>query len=563
MALSPFVRKYGYNDNKYLGIVKFAFDFVSGLNPKYGIAPMHFDLLRTFLNDNPTKINLERLFCYLTFRDAAKTTWFGVVVPTYFACMNGDIWWGDYNLPPVQYNVIKGKNIGAAKKTTQRVMSNLMSPKIENTFGKMIPSIKDVKDKLGQANSQLLITRNKDFILEALSIGKAIRGTNILDMRPQYICFDDPENKENTKTIERRTANLEDLFSETIPAMDTQVGRLVYICNYVHQDCLGANVIKSKGWIKRIYSLSYHDSNRVERATWEKRFPMDIVKKKKEFYKTQPGKGGLRTFYMEFYNKIISDSSPVYKEDFEWKYVRRNNANFIVRKGVYKNIYISIGYDPAQSEKSGSSDSAIVVAAMDAEGNKYILDWFLGKLDLHDKYEDKLIPIYPFALSNSDLEGVWRRGGIEEVCRTIVRYSADAYRVEIASQQKGIFNEIRDRIDRCTPDFLASKGFTGRSLRGVIGDVFNPHIDKVVKLQASVMRDFESGSWTSLCNRPELKTAVETFPDTKLDILDALYLADLGLVSPLRIDFDPLNNNLAEKRVEQPEYESEEAWMVQ
>jgi hypothetical protein len=477
--------------------------------------------------------------------------------------MNGDIWWGKYNLPPIQYNVIKGKNASAAERTFKRVVTNLMSPKITNVFGQMVPTIKNVKDKNGTANSKLLITKDNKFILEALSIGKMIRGANMFDMRPQYICFDDPENKENTRTEERRKVNYDDLISETIPAMDTFDGRLVYICNFVHQDCIGANLLKNPSWIRRLYALSYHDKNGVEKPTWEKRFPMPIINERKNFFRNNQAKGGLKTYYMEYYNKIISDSSPVYRTDFEWKYVRKNNMNFIVRNGEYKNIYITIGYDPAQSEKSQSSDSAIVVAAMDSDGNKYVLDWFLGKLDLHDKYEDRLIPIYPFAVTPADLEGVWKRGGIEEVCRYIVKYDADAFSVETASQQRGIFNDIRDRLDRVTPDFMASKGLKGRSLRSVIGEPFTPHIDKQQKLAASVMKDFECGLFTVLNPRPELRIAVETFPDSKLDILDGLYLADRILTMPNKVVYNPLVRNLQQKIIDVPEYTSEETWIVQ
>jgi len=523
---------------------------------------MHFDLLRTFLDDNPNKIKFDRMFCYLTARDFAKTTWFGVIVPTYFACMNGDIWYKDYNLPPIQYNVIKGKSAGAAEKTTNRIIDNFLNPKIIKVFGNKMPTVKDVKDKLGKSTAKLLITKDR-FIVEALSIGKVTRGTNIKDMRPQYICFDDPENKENTKTEERRAANIEDLFNETIPAIDMAIGRLVYICNYVHQDCIGAHLIKTPGWIKRKYAFSYKDKNGVEKATWEKRFPMSVVKATKRFYETQPKKGGLKAFYLEYYNIIKSDSNPVYKVDFDWKYVRKNNVNYLVKDGVYKNVYITVGYDPAQSSKERSSDSAIFVFAMDSDGNKYAIDWFLGKLDLHDKYEDKIQPIYPFALSPDDLGNVWKRGGIEEVCRYIVKYNADAFCIEIASQQGGIYDDIRTRIDAVTPDFLASKGYPGRSLRSTVSSGYSPHVDKVLKLEASVMRDYEAGLVTVINPRPELKNVVETFPDTKLDLLDAQFLADKMLIAPLKIEYDFLERTNNYDILDKPKYKSVEAWMVQ
>lgn len=561
-VLTPFVKKYGYNDDKYLGIVRFAFDFCNGLNPEYGIAPMHFDMLKTFLDDSPNKTKYDRMFCYLTFRDSAKTTWFGVIVPTYFACMNGDIWFKNYNLPPILYNVIKGKSAGAAEKTTNRIIDNLMNDKIRSVFGNKIPSVAQVRDKQGKVTSKLMIL-NDGFIIEALSIGRQTRGTNIKDMRPQYICFDDPEDKSNTKTEERRNSNIEDLFNETIPAMDTKTGRLVYICNLVHQDCIGSHLMKNPQWIRRKYSLSYRDKNGVEKATWEKRFPMETVNRMREFYKAQPKKGGLKAFYMEYYNKIVSDSNPVYKTDFEYRYVHKNGVNFLVKNGKYINVYVTVGYDPAQSEKTRSSDSAIVVCAMDSEGNKYVLDWFVGKLDLHDKYEEKITPVYPFALSNNDLEYVWKRGGIEEVCRFIVKYNADAYCVEIASQQGGIFDDIRARLDAVTPDFLASKGYTGRSLRTTVGSGYTPHIDKVQKLSASIMRDYEAGIITVINPRPELKNVVETFPDNKLDILDAQFLADRMLIPPNKIEYDPINLQVAEEIVDVPEYNSEEAWIVQ
>ena len=77
------------------------------------------------------------------------------------------------------------------------------------------------------------------------------------------------------------------------------------------------------------------------------------------------------------------------------------------------------------------------------------------------------------------------------------------------------------------------------------------------------MRDYEAGLITVVNPRYELKQVVETFPDTKLDILDAQYLADRMLISPLKIEYNPLETYNPDKIIDKPKYKSQEAWIVQ
>lgn len=559
--MNKFVERYGFNSKKHLGIINFAFDFLPmEFEKQYGVADCHIDMLRTVLEDKPDWHKTNRLYCFAAFRDSAKTSWFGVALPVYFACMAGNIFWDNYQLPIMNYMVIKGKTQGAAERTMQRIRQALNSEKILNTFGALLPSAKETRLKQGTDRQNMVITKSK-IAIECLGVGNPIRGANIFG-RIKYIVYDDVESEDNTLTEESRDKTNQDLFGSTLGAVDSHKGRLVYIANMVHQDCTLASLLKQKEWKRRKYALSYTGPDGLERSTWPKRFPLPLIHDLKRVYEGNPKKG-LRVFYQEYYNKITSDITPVFIRDTSWRYVRHNNTNFITNGHEYRNIYVTLGYDPAQSEKSRTSDSAIAILGMDTDGRKYIIDYFLGKLDLHDKYETAATPVYPFALSDTDLKDVYKKGGIEEVCRMVVKYHVDAFCVETASQQRGIFNDIRERLDRTTPDFLASKKRQGYSLRTVIGDTYTPHIDKVQKLSASVMRDFEAGLYTCITDKYEIENIVSMFPSSKLDLLDAVFLADLKLVQPGEETYEFFGKKQVKANQFIPNIKSEEAWIVQ
>jgi hypothetical protein len=530
-------------------------------NPVFGVAPMHWDMLTSFLNDGPDKQREDRMFCFGAFRESSKTTWFGVCLATYFACLNGDVTWDGYKLPILNYFILKGKTSGTANKTMTRITNSLQQDKLVKTFGNKMPTFAEVRNKQGKSTNTFLITKDK-FVLESMGILNPIRGANVYG-RPKVVIYDDPESPDNTKTLDIRESNMNDLYGETIPAIDSRDGRLVYIGNMVHQDCILANLLKNESWIRRCYPITYLKDG-IETPMWPKKFPLNVVAKRKKFYFNNPKKGK-NAFYREYYNKIVSDTTPVFIRDTEWKYVRKHGVNYLQKENEFRNIYITIGYDPAQSDKEWACDSAIIVMAMDYTGQKYIIDYFLGRLDLHDKYDKGYTPIYPFALSDKELIPINKRGGIEELCRYVTAYYADEYWVETASQQRGIFNDVRDRLDRTPRQFLKDRGYEEREMGYTIGGTYTPHMDKIQKLACSVMRQFESGSYICTTHKKEIEDIVNTFPSSNLDLLDAMFLADLGLKQPNKVEFNPLSTNRYYQLGEGasvPKIELEESWMA-
>jgi hypothetical protein len=538
-----FQQKYCQNNQKYLGFLQFCFDFLpQHFNRQYGVAPFHVRILKKFLEDRPEWIKEDRCFANMMFRNSAKTTFFALAVPTYFACFNGNIKWENYTLPPMNYVVLKSKSDRAAKKLLLAVYGVLMSKKIVGAFGKFNPTIKEVRDEKLKSASDILITK-RQFMAESLSLGQQIRGIKLFEVRPIYAVYDDVEDSKNTITEESRDKNKEDLWSETFGAIEDKTGRVVVNGNMVHPDCLIKSLYDNPEWKSENIPLSWIDKDGVEHSSWEKKFPMKDIGRKRKFYFSAP-KLGARIWFRDYYNKIINDIQPKFICDLEWKYRRCNRVNFIEKKNEFRNIFIGIGYDPAQSEKKWSSDSAMAVHAMDCEGRVYLMDYFLGKLNLHDQYYDGYEPIFPFALNEEDLKKVRRRGGIEEVCRWIVKFNADSFCVETASQQRGIYDDIQQRLDRTTPDFLASKGFEGRSLRTVIGLTYTPHIEKIQKLSSSVMRNFEMGYYTCLTDKKDIQNIINAFPHAKLDLLDAMFLADKTLMRPIKVEYQGIESTI-------------------
>ncbi|MEM8598357.1 MAG: hypothetical protein AAGF99_00410 [Bacteroidota bacterium] len=66
-------------------------------------------------------------------------------------------------------------------------------------------------------------------IITAIGTGQSVRGLNEVGLRPTLAILDDPEDEENTRTVERMDANRKWLLAAVRPALDKKRGRLVVI----------------------------------------------------------------------------------------------------------------------------------------------------------------------------------------------------------------------------------------------------------------------------------------------------------------------------------------------
>jgi len=270
-AILPHLTRWQSNDdpNK-LGIINFIFDMIelnrrAGLlpilkdfKPEYGVAPWARASLAAYFEWFPGMTKEDRCFAIETYREGSKTFWWSFVLPTY-ECLVGQygIYHHDYIFPEMDYQVFRAKNGNEAKKRLMNISSFLNNKIITHHFGFLKPTFQEVKTKDAKDTGQLLILNNK-YIFETSGIDQPSRGLNIFQIRPKKFTFDDPQNRENTKTPGRREQCDNEVMDESFGAVSDE-GSIVYIGNRIHpDDTLNKLIdISNKAWRKYKYLLTY------------------------------------------------------------------------------------------------------------------------------------------------------------------------------------------------------------------------------------------------------------------------------------------------------------------
>lgn len=586
------------NSPKNLGIVRFLFDMyeinrqlgnpplIRDFKPEYGVAPWASDALSSWFDYKPGMTKDDWCHVVATHREASKSTWYSFILPIYLMLVGQyGIYHNDNLLPEFDYTVLRGKNSKEAQKRIMNISNFFNKPIIKLLFGDVKPSYKEVKEKEAKDTGGLLILSN-GYIFECSGIEQPSRGLNIFSVRPKLFIFDDVQNKENTKTEERRRGIDEEVMMESFGAVADE-GSMIYIGNKVHRaDTLGRLLDKDNPvWKKHFYTLTMRKEDGVllpgvgdlanETPMWGKRWTIEAVKKRKEFYESQPNLGGLKGFLKEYYNIIKSDTD--YKIKYylaTYEYI--HNINWLVftksdGSKEYKNVFVTIGFDPAISDRKHACDSAITVLAVDSDHNRYILEQIYGKWDIHDRYYDGEEKVLPIALLPEDLVKVKRRGSVEQVARTALKWHVDAIDVETeVGTQWTFYNELVET--------LKSVNFTKHPVPEK-----SPAEGKLEKLKQIPLMYFESGKYNlpgvidknGMVNcREDIKpfeNDVIAFPDCAKDRLDSVYLAEQVISYPRSIPFNPLGYHKEEeedKKHQVKQYKKKtllnefEAWIV-
>jgi len=557
------------NNPNDLGITRFIFDLyeinrrignpplIRDFKPEYGVAPWASDALASWFHYEPGMTKDDWCHVVATHREGSKTTWYSLFLPIYLMCVGQ---YGIYSngslLPEFDYTVLRGKNNKEAQKRIMNINNFFNKPILTTLFGALRPTFKEVREKEAKDSAGLLILSN-GYIFECSGIEQPSRGLNILSVRPKLFLFDDVQNKENTKTEDRRKQIDEEVMMESFGAVADE-GSMIYIGNKVHRlDTLGRLLDESNPiWKKHFYTLTVRKDPVTgktypgvgdldnEVPLWDKRWTIEKVKRRKQFYETQPKLGGLKGFLKEYYNRIVSDTDYKIKHYFA-EYQRIHGINWLVFRNPdgslrYENVYITLGLDPAISDKKKSCDSAITVEAVDSAHNRYLLEQPFGKWDIHDRYFDSEHEPTHIAMISDDLVKVKRRGSTEETCRMAMKYHVDAIDIETeVGTQWTFYNEIAAALKKV--------GFPKVPIPEP-----SPSEGKEEKLKQIPLMHFESGIYYlpgaydkegKVVTRHDfmpLKNDIDSFPDCSFDRLDSMYLAEQVISFPRKIEFNAL-----------------------
>lgn len=544
-----------------LGIIRFGFEmFPNTLKAEYGVANWVRPTLYNILSFKPGMKKIDRAWAVCTSREYSKTTWIAKILALYLMLVGqyGIYHNSTYLLPEADYIRLRAKTQDKAEEKLTNVTMEFSNPRVIRFFTDLRPTWKEIKDEKLKNQGKLVILRN-GYIFQGQGLNQPSRGANIRDKRPKVDINDDVENKENTKTPGMRAYNAKEIMGEQFGGLD-QEGLTVYIGNFVHQECVMAKLQKPKsGWKKLFFQATYMDEIGIERSGWAKRFSVEYIKRLEEWYKNQPEMGGWKIFRMEYYNELVSDKEYIINE-VTGHYHRQDNMNFVKilqPDGTYDTIrcHIVVGCDPAISDEKHSSDGVVVVVAFGSNRQRYVIDVSLAKFDIRDRYHDINNRPRILAISPEEMGNVRRKGMVEEIGRKILRYHADGFVVEKSGTQAAWFNDVLEDIVRPL----------GLSIPGL---PYHPTDEKIYKLETGLMNQIAADRYNvfkDIVYKNIFISQVKSFPDSKLDVLDAIFNAEqLGRI-PAQPKFDMLTHRVRPDPrtsfLNKPQ-EDLEAWMV-
>jgi len=160
--------------------------------------------------------------------------------------------------------------------------------KIYNLFGK----------QRGSTWTENKVVLPNGVAIEAHGWEEEIRGYKHLDSRPDRAYLDDIENKSMVRDKAIVDANWRKLYTELIPAMDSELGKVRMTGTPLADDCLINRAKASPHWLVGSFPICDGDiDSETTKATWPERYSMDWIRKKRDMFSEE---GMLAQFNQEF-----------------------------------------------------------------------------------------------------------------------------------------------------------------------------------------------------------------------------------------------------------------------
>ena len=262
--------------------------------------------------------------------------------------------------------------------------------------------------------------------------GQKVRGLRYGAYRPTLTIIDDGEGDANTATPAQRDKFRRWLDTAVIPGSDD--AKLIFVGTIIDEEAYLNKIAgtkaytkegkyRAKGWKSLFYQAILQDTKKgmfsssgkeivdkkgTPKVLWPKRRPYKWLDGRREELKSQ---GDVAYFYQEYQNMPMDDSFRTFKKDdlryWEGYYLYEQGHSFISRRdnGLKEKIPVNIfvGVDPASSENIKADYTVIMVIAVDADYNIYVLDYFRGQVapmdgaeklfDICEQYQPKEIKI--------------------------------------------------------------------------------------------------------------------------------------------------------------------------
>ncbi len=248
-------------------------------------------------------------------------------------------------------------------------------------------------------------------VITTRGTGQQVVGMKFGNQRPTLIVLDDPEDTENTKTIESMQQNLKWLLTQLVPTRDAQRGRVFVIGTPQHEASMVMTLKKMIGWktlhFQALADEVMEDSELQERivrnevdvkpewALWPEQWS---VKKLIEEKRSLESIGKLSYFYREYQCAITGDEEQLFRPEDILLYRGRlipsvaglpsllidaveSSPGVWERIDEMRPVNIFTGVDPASSLNLRADESVVLNLAVDPMANRFVLPYFSGRVD--------------------------------------------------------------------------------------------------------------------------------------------------------------------------------------
>tara|TARA_R110000765_G_scaffold3607_1_gene11270 strand:- start:2268 stop:3803 length:1536 start_codon:yes stop_codon:yes gene_type:complete len=351
------------------------------------------------------------------------------------------------------------------------------------------------------------LVTNKGHRIIAKGTSQRLRGRSEVDVRYTGIILDDFESELNTKTAIRRDEIKQWIVSTVYPALEESPGQEGWIWlsgTIVHYDAFLQNVYD--GWqesfkSKKKYTWDVTFIKAIEdgKATWAEQFSLKKLKiKRQEFIEA----GKIDKFAQEYMNDARDSESATFQMDkiryHNYEFFSDGQFCYLKNNEEMIPIYVYLGVDLAHTATRTSDYQAIMVMGIDANKNRYVIDYY------HDK-----IPAFDMP---------------EQIIKIAKKY-APVRRCSV--ETVGAQEMVRDMVER-----MVRK--EKRLLPGINLGVRPPHgIKKEDRLEMSLGSIVNSKNLYLRRTHTELIDELFQFPKGRHDdLLDGLYYADFFAKPP-------------------------------
>jgi len=225
---------------------------------------------------------------------------------------------------------------------------------------------------------------NGSFIVSK-GYGSRVRGFKWKTQRPTRFVIDDFESEHNTGTDYQRSAVVDWITGQVLPAGDPTT-----IFQFF------GTVVHPKAWLARIGEMAYFQEplgklvkvaiEEGGKPSWSSRFPMKVIKELRAFYKDQKK---MAMFLQEYYHvpatfgEAAFDLSKILEIDATFG--NYEHITYVEQNGEKHPIFTFIGIDPASSTSEKADNTVICVIGVLPSRKVILLDIYAGRIAPHEQ----------------------------------------------------------------------------------------------------------------------------------------------------------------------------------